>query len=300
MAVVPRPSKILTTEEVRWRDTYESLLSKGFRLRKRYHPKWKPTWTTDKYPSAEDAMELEDEPGDTNDALVIGRADLPKQVVLKFATDTEIEILKHLHYVTNEGEVNHIIPLLDVVPCDDGGHILVMPFCGHIEDKPYFTTSTELLNAVLQITQGLEFMHRHRVAQGNVHLRNLVEDRSKLVPDGFHFIRNDCNAEFTRPIKVDARGRSSLKPLCYLADFSAAKIVMPGDGANAMFLQDVRQLGHMIDVLHTNYRNSLPLLTKLTDRMMDHDEELSAKSVVKEVEKLLEGNPVALRHGFVL
>ena len=35
----------LITCEVPWKDRYEYLLKKGYKLRARYNPKWKPSWT---------------------------------------------------------------------------------------------------------------------------------------------------------------------------------------------------------------------------------------------------------------
>ncbi|KAI9059870.1 hypothetical protein FKP32DRAFT_1093104 [Trametes sanguinea] len=35
----------LLTHEILWRDRYVFLLKEGYRLRPRYHPDWRPSWT---------------------------------------------------------------------------------------------------------------------------------------------------------------------------------------------------------------------------------------------------------------
>ncbi|KAF9475435.1 kinase-like protein [Pholiota conissans] len=187
--VVYDPS-IRSASELFWVGIQPFLLSRGYRLRERYQPDWKPSWIADSgKPSklralCEDRLSLE---GPVMDAVRI--SDNSRVVLKKVRTaGFEISVSQFLSSPTlRQDPRNHTVPLLDVIPLptDDDWALLVMPKLLEFQRLP-FRRVGEFCEAVLQYLQALEFMHEHNVVHRDVCMTNLAMDISKVIPKGSH------------------------------------------------------------------------------------------------------------------
>ncbi|KAJ6502744.1 hypothetical protein C8R47DRAFT_1106616 [Mycena vitilis] len=247
-------SKPLTSDEQRWQQLYDELLSQGFQLRARYSTEstLPPPKRRRGPPGHKDRFALKD--GNMNDASHATHGD----VVLKFADSAEKEMLELLHSFPGADE--HVFPLLSSLPGGPKGNILVMPFFGRLGSVPYFATSRDLVSALLQVARGLAFMHSHNIAHGAVRFESFVEDRSDLVLGGLHFVANGFSPDLAKRIRLVDGGRSAVQPKCFIINFGSAKVVSPGA---VELSDDIEGLLRAIGPLLQAYPDQLPSLASL-------------------------------------
>ncbi|KAJ7091394.1 kinase-like domain-containing protein [Mycena belliarum] len=190
------------TDELFWVKRYYTLESKGYRLRPRYHPDWKSSWTPG------DVMTEEDQPARMwSNVMDAVKLDESKKVVLKHITDTaEIVILRHLLSVKDER--NHTCPLIGIfsIELDEDETVevyIVMPFLRRALDKPSFRRLGEVLTGIHQFLTGLEFMHSQNVAHRDVCYGNLMVDASQFIPE--HHFSATHTRDGVNPIRHIAR-----------------------------------------------------------------------------------------------
>ncbi|KAJ7161078.1 hypothetical protein C8R46DRAFT_1106448 [Mycena filopes] len=177
-----------STEEF-WVHRYHSLKNKGYLLRPRYHPDWKPPWKYDGNPFVhEDAH-----PGLWVRVMDAVKLDEKKKVVLKFIED-DLELDIHRELLSVPDERNHTVPLIDVfrLPAGAAENVIVeevyivIPFLRRALDPPYFERLGEVLSLIDQFLRGLEFMHEQNISHRDACYGNLMVDASGFIPDN-HF-----------------------------------------------------------------------------------------------------------------
>ncbi|KAL1733306.1 hypothetical protein EV714DRAFT_204750 [Schizophyllum commune] len=130
----------------------------------------------------------------------------------------EIPVLQHTRRCKDER--NRVVLILDIVPLpsDDDTALIVMPLLRLFYDPP-FSRASEVIDAVRQFMQCLQFLHENLVAHRDFCTYNLMMDASRLIPGGFHF------SETRRPpdaatFGLKYRDRSQVSPIkYYVADF---------------------------------------------------------------------------------
>lgn len=203
MTSISAPNSHLTENEIWWRDHYNFLSEKGYKLRSRYSPNWVPSWTnTNKAPiSCEDGVRSP--VGDvyldvsvsqspcifqyyhllnaqrTHDGI---RVSLKSIVVSRHPYEIKIGRFFSTSPLS-EDPANHCVPIYDVlkVPTDDDIVIIVMPLLRDASE-PHFDSVGEVVDCIHQLFEvrpwltgsswlisvfllkGLCFMHRHHVA----------------------------------------------------------------------------------------------------------------------------------------
>jgi len=87
---------------------------------------------------------------------------------------------------------NRTVPLSDVIvlPDDTEHALIVMPYL-RVFNTPPFHCRAEVVEALRQFLQGLEFMHEHNISHGDACLLNLMMDETRVVPKRSHFMRPD-------------------------------------------------------------------------------------------------------------
>ncbi|KZT52438.1 hypothetical protein CALCODRAFT_475940 [Calocera cornea HHB12733] len=183
----------LSNAEGNWSRVQETLESMGYMLRPRYRPGWIGSWigTKRRPESCEDSIGLVDHQI-TLDAV---RMSDGSQVLLKIwnQSDRDGPELSVLEYFSDPSRVNdpqnHCIPLLDKLRPEGFSHaldlILVEPLF-RTWDEPPLVMVAEGLCFILQVLEGLEYMHAHNVAHGDIHGGNILMDPRPIFPDGFH------------------------------------------------------------------------------------------------------------------
>ncbi|KAF8877127.1 kinase-like domain-containing protein [Mucidula mucida] len=191
---------------------------------------------------------------------------------------------------------NHCVQILEVLrsPLDPDIHIIVMPQLRRFDDLP-FDTVGEFVDAFRQIFEGVEFMHKHRIAHGDLTLQNLMLDASDLFPSGFHPVNTRRDLTFHHYAKyitrtecwpryyvIDlgmSRRYSKHKAPCEIStpvSFPFVHLLPERKGAVSRlfnpFPVDVFHLGHILrKEFHVYEHRPLAFLRPLVDSMLSED-----------------------------
>jgi len=156
-----------------------------------------------------------------------------RQVLLKLWNNDwldrpELEALRHFSQASRVNHrSNHVVPLLDVLTVagwkDSFDGILVEPLLRDW-DEPPFVMVAEGLAFILQLLEGLEFLHANNVAHGDIHSGNIMMDPAPIFPDGFHgaFNLNRGMRRSERHLKGLTRIQASVK--YFYIDFDSSSM----------------------------------------------------------------------------
>ncbi|KAI0657805.1 kinase-like domain-containing protein [Cubamyces menziesii] len=174
----------LLPSEARWRERYDFLKKKGYRLRPRYHPKWKPSWTgTNLDPEfCEDSVMLLNP--DVIDAV---RERDGYLVAIKTVKKNGEELRLSQLLSSLKHPSNHCVSVIDVL--EDSFNptmsLMVMQYLRPWND-PELTMVGDVVDFVSQMLEGLAFLHSHRVAHRDIASLNVMMDGRSLYPEGHH------------------------------------------------------------------------------------------------------------------
>jgi len=249
--------------EVRWRDIHDWLLERGYQLRSRFHPAWKPSWT-------EPRLRLFAEDNLVSPRVAINYATRQKDssmVVLKRVKQAEfpheVEVMR---FLSGEGLAadprNHAVPLLDVLepPSTERAAVVATPLLREFFDPP-FDTMGEALEFIRQYFEGIAFQHEHGVVHLDLSEGNVMMDARELYPEGFHPIAADKTPDFSREA-IAKFTRSQRPPKYYIIDFGLSRRVKGGaegdesdEDVKAYFAQDILDAGKTLKVLFLDGSN---------------------------------------------
>ncbi|TEB23481.1 other/AgaK1 protein kinase [Coprinellus micaceus] len=220
------PFEELDKTEIYWRDRYNWLLTRGYRLRSRYSPKWVPSWKTNPKLYAgltEDSKRIPH--GTLIDAICLTDA---SYVVLKRIVHAESpEEVPILQYFLQEPQCsdprNHCIELLEVLhpPDEEGVSIIVLPVLRPY-DNPDFDTIGEGLDFIRQMLEGLCFLHEHGVAHRDIRSSNFMLDGTNMYGETFHAWSPQRRFDGTTKIPLK-QTRTSCQPKYFIIDFGFSK-----------------------------------------------------------------------------
>ncbi|KAF9010788.1 kinase-like domain-containing protein [Cyathus striatus] len=218
----------LNEGELFWRSRYNLLLEKGYKLRPRYKPDWKPSWVeTGKDPyTCEDGMfQL------LYMVLDAKRLKDGKMVCVKMieSNPREINIARYLSSrMLRHHPDNHCAPAFDAFHDEISPEIgfLVMPMLRPFND-PDFGTVDEIVDFVNQVLEGLAFMHEQKVAHGDCTGANVMMDARPILPTGWHFFANDRGPDGFQSLHPLSRLDHPVKYL--FIDFGFSHHYAPGE-----------------------------------------------------------------------
>ncbi|RDB21857.1 hypothetical protein Hypma_010862 [Hypsizygus marmoreus] len=214
-----KPKDLRLHSEQFWVGKYEFLKSRGYQLRPRYHPEWKPPWYDNEFGRGEETIWVF--MPNVMDAIRIKDG---KKVFLKAIDINEGLFLRRLGLRIGDNK-NHTVRVHDLIPFTETRSFAVMQFLRVFDDPP-FRRLSEPLEAIRQFLEGLEFIHGRNIAHRDMCHRNLMMDASELIPGGFHFAQ-PWMEDGLEPIK--SISRSSLTMKYYIIDFELSVFVKPGD-----------------------------------------------------------------------
>jgi len=221
----------LNPAERKWSRIQQSLERLGYMLRPRYHPGWVGAWVgTRKSPDAcEDSIEIGD-PGVVIDAV---RVEDGRQVLLKlWSRDTvdgpELDVLEYFSDpVRADHSSNHVVPLIDTLVIEGWERffdkILVEPLLRDWKEPPFVMVAEALL-FVLQVMEGLDYMHENNVAHGDIHSGNILMTPAPLFPKGFHGAFNLNTERRVSEKHLNRRSRLQAPVKYYYIDFGSSVI----------------------------------------------------------------------------
>ncbi|KAI0351969.1 kinase-like protein [Trametes cingulata] len=172
----------LLPSEERWRDRQRFLERRGYLLRPRYSPKWRPSWTgTNLDPEfCEDSIVSK-----TRDVIDATRQQDGLRVAIKTVKREEVQIAQFLSSIDHV--MNHCVPVFDVLedPLDSSKLLMVMQYLRPF-NNPEFTMLGDVVAFVTQMLEGLAFLHSQRVAHRDIAPPNIMMDGRPLFPQGHH------------------------------------------------------------------------------------------------------------------
>jgi len=224
-----RPEE-LDPREIWWHERYQRLKTCGYLLRPRYSPGWVPSWTV----SGRDWAECEDGKrlryGQVIDAT---RNSDGKVVTLKQITRAEhpYEVDIALYFSSEDlvlNPANHCVTIHDVLALDDDDDfvIIVMPLLRPYAN-PRFDTIGEAVECFRQLFEGLQFMHKHRVAHRDCMNKNIMLDPTSLYPESFHPMESNLNKDCSGHAKHFTR--TQRPPKYYFIDFGISRRYDPSN-----------------------------------------------------------------------
>ncbi|TFK74323.1 hypothetical protein BDN72DRAFT_744001, partial [Pluteus cervinus] len=210
--------------EFLWRDQYEWLETKGYKLRPRYQPGWEPD-----IPTTQLSLSLNQDFFPTTRVAIVDATRIKdgKRVLLKRISKTdhphEIEITRALNTVPLASDSrNHTVHLEELLdpPGDTDVTIAVFPFLQQLVALR-FDTVGEIIDFIRQIFTGLQFMHQNHIAHRDIDVNNIMMNGDELFPEGW----NHNFPELTPDGEARAKAftRTQKPPRYYLIDFGLSR-----------------------------------------------------------------------------
>ncbi|KAI0665380.1 kinase-like domain-containing protein [Trametes maxima] len=201
-------------------------------LRPRYRPGWKPSWQA--HPK-KFSMEFEDWHSARRafilDAVRISDGSLVMLKQIKTSWNPEeVEITQFLASDALRSDPrNHTVPVLDVliVPDDSDITILVMPLLRAC-DNPRWNTLGEVIAFLIQVFEGIQYMHELHIAHRDCQAPNILYDPRPIYPKMFHPQVTDKARNWKGSAKHSTRTRHPVK--YYIIDFGLSRRYNPDDG----------------------------------------------------------------------
>ncbi|CAA7270063.1 unnamed protein product [Cyclocybe aegerita] len=221
---------ICSHEEI-WVFLQPLLLRRGYQLRPRYDPNWRPSWTR-QFSLFGPATAFEDGQVLTKPCTIDAiRIKDGMKVVMKIVSTSsnEIPIIRYLNSGALRSDPrNKTVPLLDVIlfPHTDEKALIVMPMLLQF-NAILFRYMNELCQSMEQFFVGLAFMHEHNIAHRDACYRNLMMDVTHVLPHGYHFACWDTEDGLYKRVRPLER-RSVSPPDYFIIDFGLSSQFPPG------------------------------------------------------------------------
>ncbi|KAI4524529.1 hypothetical protein K525DRAFT_266959 [Schizophyllum commune Loenen D] len=189
----PNNRGVLTDAELFWVELQPWLKHRGYALRPRYQPGWRPSWRGTKKRAS-----------DCEDGEPIGFFRLLSSPPLRL------------------DPANHCVPVYDVLhpPGHEDFVIIVLAFCRQF-DNPRFDTVGEAVEFFRQVFEGFQFMHRNGIAHRDCIDLNIMMDATPLYDHPYHPRRPELRRDSKG--KAKAHTRTERPVTYYLIDFGLSR-----------------------------------------------------------------------------
>ncbi|OBZ79140.1 hypothetical protein A0H81_00454 [Grifola frondosa] len=220
LAEKDKSGELLDTE-VFWKKHQRWLEQRGYKLRPRYHEEWiSSRHGTDK--NCPDALSLTTMP--IVDAIRVSDGTyVSLKRVRKSYHPYEAEIIQFFSTEPLASDPqNHCVPTYEILQStiDDDHIIIVMPWLRAVDD-PRFYTVGEGVECVRQICEGVQFMHRHRVAHRDIMNLNIMMDPKPILSEMSNPVIEERSYDLRRSVKIYTRTKHPVR--YYLVDFGLSR-----------------------------------------------------------------------------
>ncbi|KAI9067303.1 kinase-like protein [Trametes sanguinea] len=210
--------------EIEWRDHQKWLKDQGYMLRRRYRTDWVPSWKGTKR-----------RPYECEDGLSYIRRHI---MDARRISDGTIVVLKRIRKSIHphEAEIsrmfseeplasdphNHCIPIYEVLqsPLDSDIIFMVMPYLRRYSD-PRFATVGEAVECIRQLLEGVQFLHKLRVAHRDIMNLNFMMDPTSIVSEAHHPHIQTRSYDNRRKLKFSTRTMHPVR--YYIIDFGISR-----------------------------------------------------------------------------
>ncbi|VDC04963.1 unnamed protein product [Peniophora sp. CBMAI 1063] len=216
-----------------WASRWSWLKGRGYTLRPRYHPNWKPSWKVGKV----DARKYEDgQLPNFNSNIMDATARDGTFVTLKridltrHPQEVEISVMLSSPELAKDPR-NHSVRITEVledVPDASDTAILVMPLLSKI-DAPFVETIGEFVAFYTQILEGLQFIHERHIAHCDFYGTNVMMDSGPLYPVPFHPRKVTRRRDWKGKVRPYTRTERPVK--YYIIDYGLSHRFKPDEPA---------------------------------------------------------------------
>ncbi|KAJ3999202.1 kinase-like domain-containing protein [Lentinula boryana] len=212
----------LSENEEWWSGHYEFLKERGYMLRPRYRPGWKPSYDP-KGPfrgtRAEDGQTMLHaaimDALRTSDSLVVAM----KRIEISAGEDQTATIFSDDSH--NSDPRNHCVRIIEVLSVPEGDEkILVMEWMREVMD-PRFRTVGEAVQFLKEMVEGLQYMHQHNVAHRDCSINNMAMEANAMYTRPYHPIRPKKRYDWSG--RALHHSRTRCPPRYYLIDFDQSR-----------------------------------------------------------------------------
>ncbi|THU94251.1 hypothetical protein K435DRAFT_779516 [Dendrothele bispora CBS 962.96] len=229
MSAEPRFSGDLSNSETFWRDLSPWLKERGYTLRARYQPDWKPSWSKKK--GGRHLFEDGHKASAASILMDAVRVSDGKMVMLKKISvpdsasptkELKMNELVRSGLLSMDDPHNHCVPVYEIlqVPESNTIHLVVMPFLRNwlndLGDAP-FDTVGEALGFIGQLFEGVQLLHHNRIAHNDIKFDNIMVDSSPLYRRPMHPINSERRYDWSG--KESPRSITRHPVRYYLIDF---------------------------------------------------------------------------------
>lgn len=227
----------LLKDELFWRDHAAWLKERGYQLRPRYQPDWKPSWVGKKSRSR---FEFEDgnkakETDHLMDALRLSDGVMVMMKKLKASNSQELEMNQRFYsgLLPVDDLHNHCVPIYEILrlPDDENVYLIVMPFLRPWWPTLYnipFSTVGEGVAFVRQIFEGVQLFHRNHIAHNDIKFDNVMVDATPLYRRPLHPTVRDRTYDWKKAGSPRSMTRHPVK--YYFIDFDLCRQYDPQAG----------------------------------------------------------------------
>ncbi|KAH7889023.1 hypothetical protein F5I97DRAFT_1935400 [Phlebopus sp. FC_14] len=204
---------------------YQWLRDRGYLLRPRYAPDWVPSWRgTKKNRFLCEDGKVANYPSRVLDGTrVVDGTYVTFKLVKQSVHPHEVEIgqLFCSEPLIHDPK-NHCVPILDVLqlPGNEDTVILVMSLLRDYNEPP-FDTIGEAVECFRQLFEGLQFMHKNRVAHRDCMSLNTMMDATRLYIDDFHPVHPIMKRDFSGFARY--KTRTQRPPKYFFIDFGLSR-----------------------------------------------------------------------------
>ncbi|KAJ3748356.1 kinase-like domain-containing protein [Lentinula detonsa] len=223
------PNALSETEEW-WLKHFEYLKERGYMMRPRYRPGWKPSYD----PKGYKGMFAEDGQTVIHSAIMDARRISDSLVVamkrVKISTSEDQIATLFSNDAHNSDPHNHCVRIIEVLPVSEGNEkILVMAWMREIMD-PRFRTVGEAVQFLKEMVEscsveGLQYMHQNNVAHRDCSMNNMAMEANAMYTRQYHPVRPKKRYDWSG--RALHHSRTRCPPRYYLIDFGQSRMYDP-------------------------------------------------------------------------
>ncbi|KAJ3722150.1 kinase-like domain-containing protein [Lentinula guzmanii] len=218
----------LDTSEEWWVGHFEYLRERGYMMRPRYRPGWKPSYDQD-LRGIYKGMFAEDSQIMVHSAIMDARRISDSLVVamkrVKISTSEDQIATLFSDDAHNSDPHNHCVRIIEVLPVSEGNEkILVMAWMREVMD-PRFRTVGEAVQFLKEMVEGLQYMHQNNVAHRDCSMNNMAMEANAMYTRQYHPVRPKKRYDWSG--RALHHSRTRCPPRYYLIDFGQSRMYDP-------------------------------------------------------------------------